>query len=98
MSMPIKRSLPLSMLLLVLTFHHAGATTGDAQDFELTDAPIITVDWNNGHIQYVVLGGNRTFTFSNGQNSGRYVLAITQDATGSRTVTWPASVRWPGIR
>ena len=86
------------MFLLLMAVHPAAAATGDTQDVELADAPTIAVDWNNGRVQYVTLGGSRTFTFSNGQDSGRYVLVITQDTTGSRSVTWPASVRWPGIR
>jgi|GEM_PF-3556600 len=60
----------------------------------LTDGATIAVDWNDGNVQSVTLGGNRTFTFSNGQDGGKYILIITQDATGSRTVTWPGTVRW----
>jgi len=56
----------------------------------------VAVDWNNGNVQSVTLGANVAFTFSNGQDGGKYTLIIKQDATGSRTVTWPASVRWPG--
>jgi hypothetical protein len=63
---------------------------------ELDDAPSITVDWRKATVQSVTLHGNRTFTFINGHKGGRYVLIIKQDATGSRTVTWPASVHWPG--
>lgn len=63
---------------------------------ELADAATIAVDWSKGNAQTVTLGGNRTLTFSNGQKGGRYLLIIKQDGTGSRTVTWPASIRWPG--
>jgi len=44
------------------------------------------------------LDANCTFTFT-GATSGlvaAMVLELTQDATGSRTVTWPGSVVWPG--
>jgi hypothetical protein len=27
--------------------------------------------------------------------SGTITLVLTQDATGSRTITWPAGVKWP---
>lgn len=64
---------------------------------ELADAPTITVDWSTGNTQAVTLHGNRAFTFAHGQKGGKYLLIIKQDATGSRTVTWPASVRWPGV-
>ncbi len=63
---------------------------------ELPDAPTIAVDWSKGDVQAVTLGGNRTLTFSKGQKGGKYILILKQDETGSRTVTWPLSVRWPG--
>jgi hypothetical protein len=40
------------------------------------------------------IGGARTLAVSNPVVGMTYVLAITQDATGSRTVTWPASFNW----
>ena len=61
----------------------------------LTDGATIAVNWDEGNVQQVTLGGNRTFTFSNPKNAGRYLLIIKQDGTGSRTVTWP-TVKWPG--
>jgi hypothetical protein len=54
----------------------------------------ITIDWNAGNTQHCVLTGNVTFTFANGQSGANYRLILKQDATGNRTVTWPASVRW----
>jgi hypothetical protein len=59
--------------------------------------PDHAVDWSKGDTQAVTLAGNRTFTFSNGQKGGKYLLILKQDATGSRTVTWLSSVRWPGV-
>jgi hypothetical protein len=64
--------------------------------YDLTDAPTIVVAWNNGAMQTVVLAGDRKFTFTGGQPGEHYLLSVTQDAHGSRTVTWPADVRWPG--
>jgi hypothetical protein len=66
--------------------------------YNLTDAPVIAVDWNNGAMQTVVLAGDRKFTFTGGQPGEHYLLSLTQDAHGSRTVTWPANVRYPGDR
>lgn len=63
--------------------------------YALTDGATIAVDWNNGNIQTVTLGGNRTFTFANPADGARYVLVVKQDATGSRTVTWP-TIKWVG--
>jgi hypothetical protein len=64
--------------------------------YGLTYSSSITIDWNNGNVQSVVLTGNTTFTFTNGQDGGKYILIIRQDSTGGRTVTWPSSVRFPG--
>lgn len=63
--------------------------------YALTDGGTIALDWNNGLVQAVTLGGNRTFTFSNPIAPGRYLIVLKQDATGSRTITWP-TVKWRG--
>lgn len=54
----------------------------------------VTIDWSAGRTQHCVLTGNVTFTFSGGQSGASYKVILKQDGTGSRTVTWPASVRW----
>jgi hypothetical protein len=54
----------------------------------------LTIDWNNSNIQRLVLTGSATLTFSNPIAGSRYLLVITQDGTGSRTITWPAAVKW----
>jgi len=41
------------------------------------------------------LAGAITFTFANPTAGSEYQLILTQDATGSRIVTWP-TVKWPG--
>jgi hypothetical protein len=56
----------------------------------------LTLDFNNGNNQLITLTGNCTFTFSNPVSGAWYSLELLQDATGSRTVTWPASVKWSG--
>jgi hypothetical protein len=94
--MSIKRILALSALLLLLPFQPSCAASAPPSYVELADAPAITVDWSQGNTQSVTLGGNRTLVFSNGQKGGKYLLILKQDATGSRTVTWPFTVRWPG--
>lgn len=64
--------------------------------FGLTDGATIALDWNNGNVQSVTLAGNRTFTFANPVDGGRYSILLRQDATGSRTITWPGTVLWSG--
>jgi hypothetical protein len=58
-----------------------------------------TADLENGNVLDLTLTGNCTFTFSNPPASGTagaFTMILTQDGTGSRTVTWPASVEWAG--
>ena len=92
----MKRLLALSALLVLFSVPLASADEGAPSNVELSDASSISVDWSKGHIQSVTLVGDRTLTFSNGQKGARYILILKQDATGSRAVTWPSSVRFPG--
>lgn len=71
-------------LLVGVTAH---GNTGAAETFVATTG-----------VHTATLNANCTFTFTalaSGLASGM-VLFLTQDATGSRTVTWPGSVVWPG--
>lgn len=55
-----------------------------------------TLDLANGNVQKLTLTGNCTITLTS-PASGAYrslLLYVFQDATGSRTITWPASVKW----
>lgn len=55
-----------------------------------------TIDWGNGNKQKITLTGNCTFTFTAPDTGvGNFLIRLIQDGTGSRTVTWPASVKWP---
>lgn len=60
----------------------------------LTDGGTIAVDWLLGNQQRVTLGGNRSVTFSNYTDGQILRLVLCQDATGGRTVSWPAVVLW----
>lgn len=55
------------------------------------------VDWNEGNYLVVnPLQASVTITgFLNPISGGRYLLFVVQDGTGSRAITWPASVHWP---
>jgi hypothetical protein len=57
-----------------------------------------TLDLTNGNFQDVTLTANCTLTLT-GATAGvacTMALLLRQDGTGSRTVTWPASVEWVG--
>ena len=51
-------------------------------------------DFNLGGTARLVMNGNKSITLANPKNS-TYILTVNQDATGSRTITWPSAVKWP---
>ncbi len=56
-----------------------------------------TIDWNNGNKQKITLTGNCTLTFTAPAGGvGNYQLLVIEDGTGSRTLTWPGTVKWAG--
>lgn len=74
-------------------------TAGFASEFNAgNSSTAATINWNNGQRQVLTLTGSPavlTFTAPT-TGVGNFMLRIVQDATGGRTITWPASVRWPG--
>lgn len=55
-----------------------------------------TIDWGNGNKFNFTFGAfNETFTFTAPAKPGNFILKLIQDGTGSRTATWPATVKWP---
>jgi hypothetical protein len=54
-----------------------------------------TIDLAGGSVQVLTLTGNCTFTFPTATAGKGFILLLKQDATGSRTATWPAAVKWP---
>lgn len=63
-----------------------------------TDASTITFDLRVSPKHKVTLGGNRTLALTAGSfYVGQvFALKLTQDGTGSRTVTWFSSIKWAG--
>jgi hypothetical protein len=55
----------------------------------------ITLDLANGTVQIITLTDNCVYTFPTPVAGKSFTLIHLQDATGSRTVTWPATVDWP---
>jgi hypothetical protein len=68
----------------IQTFQLAGRTYAT-----LTDGATITWDLQTGFDRYVTLGGNRTLSITNAVSGDYGTLIITQDGTGSRTLTVP---------
>ena len=63
-----------------------------------TSGTSVTLDLNAGTVFTITLAHNiGTFTWSNPASSGYasvFSLKVTQDGTGGRTISWPASVDW----
>jgi hypothetical protein len=74
--------------VLLATNYFATDTDGGTVTFDLGDV-------TKGNCRTVTLGGNRTLALSNVSTGQRFVLALKQDATGSRTVTWFSGILWP---
>lgn len=54
------------------------------------------LDLSQGNSFTATLNQNATFTFSNSPTGVfSFTLILTNDATPSRVITWPASVKWP---
>ena len=80
----------------------AGATfTGNAQTTSVVvtfSATAMAIDCALSNVYTIAMTANVTtaMTFSNLKDGQTINVFITQDATGSRTMTWPASFKWPG--
>jgi len=54
-----------------------------------------TIDWGTGNMFNFTFGAfNETFTFTAPTKPGTFILKLVQDGVGSRTATFPASVKW----
>ena len=63
----------------------------------LTDASTIAVDFSKGNNYSVTLAGNRTLGQPTNQVAGQSgSIFVTQDGTGSRTLTYHADWKWAG--
>jgi hypothetical protein len=59
-----------------------------------------TVNLANGNFVTATLTGNCQFTFTTGIGTGSqaFTLFLTNDATPSRSITWPVTVKWPNAQ
>jgi len=84
--------------VVTLSSDKTAAFTGSYQENVVTanTSTAYTVSLANGTVQILTLTGNCTYTFPTATAGKSFMLLQKQDATGSRTVTWPSSVKWPG--
>jgi hypothetical protein len=62
----------------------------------ITDGATVTLDQSAGANHKVTLGGNRTLALTNPTVGQSVMLRVIQDPSGSRTLTFPSSIKWPG--
>ena len=60
----------------------------------MSDGATINWDVNSGNVATVTIAGNRTFAAPTNMVVGSLILKITQDGTGSRTITWNSAFKW----
>jgi hypothetical protein len=61
-----------------------------------TDQAVVNFDIASSTAHHVILGGNRTLAVKNTRAGDRFLLRLTQDNNGSRTVTWFSHIEWAG--
>lgn len=71
-----------------------GIITENAEVDNLNSGTSKTITWDAGNFHKITMTGNCTFTFTAPAGPTTLTLKMTQDGTGSRTATWPASVKW----
>ena len=63
----------------------------------LIDGANVSWDLNNNQVAKLTLAGNRTLDNpTNMKDGATYILIISQDATGSRTLSYGSAYKWPG--
>lgn len=60
------------------------------------DQDNIIIDINGSNLHFITLLGNRTLFVKNASIGQPFILRLTQDDTGSRTVTWFDGITWVG--
>ena len=80
-------------------FEQVGALAAEADSELVVSGTTGSVSLDTQKPQFLTAPtGNITFTFANARDSGKlttFVVIVAMGAT-ARTITWPASVRWPG--
>jgi hypothetical protein len=68
----------------------------DVNTVAATGATEALPDIDVATVHYLTLDANCTITFPTAAAGKSFSVALKQDATGSRTVTWPGTVQWSG--
>jgi hypothetical protein len=87
---------------VVLNASSVGAVSATGGGKETSATPTASgantsVDLSNGNVQMLTLAATTTISLTGATNGTACSLSLylKQDGTGSRLVTWPASIKWP---
>jgi hypothetical protein len=83
-------------VLSVAGIKGAIGTSASTVSQTLTDGATVSWDSSLGRIGALTLAGNRTMALPTNRVADTYILYVTQDATGSRTLTWNSGFKWAG--
>lgn len=73
------------------------ATNPTAQTYAPSASGTTTLDLSLANQHFITMpAGNITIALSNDTNNQTFIVSITQDSVGSRTVTWFTTIRWAG--
>jgi len=73
------------------------ATNPTAQTYTPAGGGTATLDLSLANQHYITMpAGNATIALSNDTNNQIFLVSITQDSGGSRTVTWFTTIKWAG--
>ena len=73
------------------------ATNPTAQTYAPSASGTATLDLSLSNQHFIQMpAGDITIAISNDTNNQNFLIAITQDSVGSRTVTWFNTIRWAG--
>lgn len=75
-----------------------GAAGASVQDSSQTLSFANPLLWNasGGHLAFVTLTGNTQLDIPSNLTKGTYILIVTQDAVGSRTMSYQSGYKFPG--
>lgn len=79
-----------SLSVITGTYQTAQAYTPDAAGTATLNLAL------GNHHSITMPAGNITIALSNGTVGQKFIIEITQDGTGSRTVTWFTTIKWAG--
>lgn len=92
-----KASLTGAETLTAKTMQDMVVTNGYIEEtYAFNSGTVSTIALTNGSSQLMTLTGNCTLTFPTAAAGRGFTLMAVQDATGGRTITWPATVKWAG--